>query len=157
MSLKIFSVPKDVVYCEATTADYFPEHHRALSPKNVPKLLDRYVEDAYEQVLAAVKRADNTATPLIPFLIPPAFNAAATTLFGKTFPAEKAFPGFTKFNSKFHLLVAGLPRFLVADAFNAWNEVIQLIGKHVDKVKDTDNVTEIIDMTIGVCRRAGWV
>ena len=134
---------------------YLPLHHLAFSPKNVGSLLARYTEYASECILRAVHKYDDIQTPLLPFLILPAYSSAALTLFGRSFDAEKSYEPFRRFDDYFHVMAAGVPRFMIPGAYHALNQVGKMFedylrGEHHD-------CSDFIQLLESGAKDAGWV
>lgn len=94
-----------------------PAHSRALGSQEIQPILKNYARHAFTCLMGALNKFDGRSTPLNPFLIPFAYEAAAYAFFGSSFPAKQTYSRFIKFDRNFTYMAAGLPRFLFRKNF----------------------------------------
>lgn len=155
-SIDIFGVPSDI-YDSEIRYSYGEAQHRALLPQSVRPMLRQYTEQAHKLFLEAIDRADGTSVNLSSFLIPPTYCSAATTMFGKQFPAEKSMPFFQIFDKDFPLMAAGLPRIVTRQARQAWEKLIDILEEYMETVEHEQDSPEILRNPIHFAREGKWV
>lgn len=155
MSKDIFGLTAEAVYSSHMSEVFLPTHHRALSPQNIMSLLERYAEHARECVLNAINKLDGQSSPLVPFVVPPAYCAASYAFFGRAFDAEKSYKPFRQFDKQFHLMAAGVPRYMLPGASRAWDKVVGMFEQYLEVPhEDCSDLISLLEMD---ARDAGWV
>jgi hypothetical protein len=91
ISNKIFGISHAATYSSYMAEGYLPMHHRALSPQNIVEVLERYAQHAREHVLNAVDKLDGKGSPLVQFVVPPAYYSACRAVFGRAFDAGQSY------------------------------------------------------------------
>jgi hypothetical protein len=134
---------------------FFPAHHRYLSPQQIKPLLKSYAMHAHEAILESQDKFVGNSTPFIPFIIPIAYKAAAYAFFGRSFPVEKSYKPYKDFESVFHLRMAGVPDFLLKKGIKAWEDIIQMIEDYL-KVAHDDSF-ELVQMLEREAKAEGFV
>jgi hypothetical protein len=141
------------------SGDYFAVHHRLLSPKAVPAILESYTAHAYYALKAIMldvpKRTGRVR--LKNLLLPPAYQTAARAFFGSKYNALDAFGAFQEFDKMFPLLVAGAPNFVVGRARQAWEQVLDSVEKYITTPGSLDDASELITTTISDWKSHGFV
>lgn len=155
-SVDIFGVPSDI-YDSAIRRSYGEAQHRSLLPQCVRPMLRQYTEQAHKLFLEDIDRADGTSVDLSSFLIPPTYCSAATTMFGKQFPAEKSMPLFQTFDKDFPLMAAGLPRIVTRQARQAWDKLVVILKEYMEAVEHEQDIPEILRNPIHFAREGKWV
>ncbi|OCH85566.1 cytochrome P450 [Obba rivulosa] len=147
-----YALPPDMV------AHYFPAHHRVLAPNSVPDMLKHYTRQAHHFVTEAIASHSGRKIPLADFIVPAAYNATAKALFGHSFPADKTFDGFKRFDAAFPLMVADAPGFMFAKARRAWANVIDVLESYVEELERTEDidVPPLARLTLDTKQQAGW-
>jgi hypothetical protein len=115
---------------------FFPAHHRYMSPQEIKPLLKNYGKHAYDSLMEARDKFDGANALLIPFIIPPAYDAAAYAFFGRSFPAKETYEPFKSFDGIFHLKLAGIPEFFLKKNFQDWYKVQNLIEDYLKTPHD---------------------
>ncbi|KAF8579492.1 cytochrome P450 [Ramaria rubella] len=150
----IFGLSHEATHSSFLLNEYLPMHHRGLSPKNMAGLLHRYTQYAHEFVLKTLEKYDGSRTSLVPFMVPPAYSSAAGALFGRAFDAEKSYKPFRTFDDQFHIMLAGVPRFLMPGTHRAWDQVIKQFEQYL-KTPHEDS-SELMLLIEAGARDAGW-
>ncbi|KAL6307722.1 cytochrome P450 [Sparassis latifolia] len=158
MNEYLFSIPTAANRGPHMLGHWFPAQHRLLSPNAVPQILRAYTREAYDALMKAIEIHDGCATLLFPFIIPSAYDSSAKAFFGHTFPTERTFAPFNKFNDSFHLIAAGAPRFLVASSRRAWWNVVDIFTEYLEqleKLQDED-LAPIVRLAMDIRREGEW-
>ncbi len=135
-----------------------PELHHTLLPSNLKPMVSVYLTSVYDTLLSMVASMDGTSGPLKTFIIPPAYRAACHAGFGLDFPAEKSYPFFKVFDENFHLLVAGLPKFLLSKTWKAWDNLVDLLEVYVNQQEEAgEDMTPFVMVALDGQGRGEWV
>ncbi|KAJ7771931.1 cytochrome P450 [Mycena maculata] len=155
ISETVFQIP--IPQMTRVVDHYYPDHHRLLSPKSIGPILDRYAQYAFEDLTPKIASMNGKAVNLFDLLIPPAFTAASAAFFGRELPAQELYSDFAEFNDAFHLITAGIPRWMMPAPHRAWDKVIAAVEEYYKgvKEKDLDEVPELVRLTIETCTPAG--
>lgn len=155
MTEHVFGVSHEATYSPFTIDEYLPMHHRAFSSQNVVGVLERYAEYAHEFVVRAVDKLDGGCSPLVPFIVPPAYYSASRAMFGQAFDAEKSYKPFRTFDDQFHLMLAGVPKFMLPRPHRAWDQVGKLFEQYLETPHE--DCFEAISQFETGAKDAGWV
>ncbi|TCD68673.1 Cholesterol 7-alpha-monooxygenase [Steccherinum ochraceum] len=155
-SINAFSIPPHVVTMPQMTEDYYPAHHRVNAPKNIGSILTRYATYTFRHLRAKSLNFDGASGSLNSLMIMPAYVSAAHAFFSERFPAEKTYADFAKFNDAFHVIAAGLPKFMTAEPRKAWERVADVIEVYVKDEREKGEMTELVEATLNVGDSAGW-
>ncbi|TBU63815.1 cytochrome P450 [Dichomitus squalens] len=136
--------------------NYMPALHHILLPANIKSMTSTYLQSAHDTLVGAISSLDGASGPLKTIIIPPAYRAAAHAGFGPDFPAEKTWKGFTTFDESFHMINAGLPRFLFRKQFKAWEGVTDIIQAYLEEKKDEVHELSPFLQAALDGRQAGW-
>lgn len=134
---------------------FLPFHHRALSPQNITGLLQCYAEYAHKYIWEAINKMDGQSSPLVPFVLPPAYYSAGYAFFGRAFNAEKSYEPFKIFDNQFHLFAAGVPKFLMPGPRASWNQIGEIFEQYLESPHE--DCCELISGMIRGARDANWV
>ncbi|KAI0756862.1 cytochrome P450 [Daedaleopsis nitida] len=131
MGESIFAIRKALHEDPYMVETYMPGLHRLLLPNNLKPMVSQYLTSAHDLLLSMITSMNGASGPLKSFIIPPAYRAACEAGFGTKFPSAKSYPFFKDFDDNFHLLGAGLPKFLFSKPIKAWHNLIDLIEAYV--------------------------
>lgn len=159
MSAGVFAVPNNVVYTPYTTEVYFHTHHRLLSPKVVPAILQSYTGYACEALISSLQDVPKRSgrIRLKNLLLPSAYVSGARALFGSKFNALDYFGAFQEFDQMFPLLTAGAPGFIVGRARKAWEQVVDSIEEHIKTPGNLEDAAEVVSATVSDWKDQGFV
>ena len=136
--------------------NYMPALHHVLLPSNIGWMTSTYLQSAHDTLVGVISSLDGASGPLKTIIIPPAYRAAAHAGFGPDFPAEKTWNGFKTFDESFHIINAGVPRFLVRKPLKAWEEVIDIVQEYLEENKDdVEELSPFLKVALEG-RQAGW-
>jgi len=158
ISENVFQIPMSIVSSSNITEQYYPDHHRLLSPKNIGPILDRYAQYAFGDLNERIHSLNGSTVPLFELLIPPAYSAASSAFFGCDFPAKETYDDFATFNDAFHLLSAGVPRWMLPTPHRAWDNVITAFEDYLKGLKDKnpDDLTELVRLNMETSARGDY-
>jgi hypothetical protein len=156
MSMKSFSTSKSATYSDAMVGS-FDGFHKMLSPKEIPVLVEGYIglmRDIFHDFQTRLPK-DGRKSGLKEFILPQAYDAAARTFYGKTFPALSTFADFQTFDDMFALYVADAPNFVVRKGRVAWDNIVNVIGKHLDS--PNPGLCALLSEGDALYKSSGWV
>lgn len=158
ISENVFQIPMSIVMSPNITSQYYPDHHRLLAPKNIGPILDLYSRYAFEDLSSRIQSLNGSSTPLFQLLIPPAYSAASAAFFGREFPAGDAYEDFATFNDAFHLIGAGVPRWMLPTPYKAWDRVISRFEAYLGTLKDKnpEDLPELVRLTMETSARGEY-
>ncbi|KAK0443199.1 cytochrome P450 [Armillaria borealis] len=156
MSKTVFEISHEAAYSAFMQQEYFPMHHRLLSQTAIPVLLSRYAKLAEKSIIESLTtRTAKGKALLSEFILSASYDAAACAFFGTKFPVKETYPAFRVFDNKFHLIAGEMPYFLVKDARKAWEGVVDVIDKYIERGPYED-AYELIDWLSTHAEGAGW-
>ncbi len=158
MGEQAFAVRKAIVGESYMLNHYMPELHHMLLPSNLKPMTSIYLTSVYDTLLSMVASMDGASGPLKTFIIPPAYRAACHAGFGLDFPAEESYPFFKVFDENFHLVGAGLPKFLLSKTWKAWDNLIDLLEAYVNQQEEAgEDMTPFVMAALEGQGRGEWV
>lgn len=160
MHEQIFQLSKEVSYSEELTASFFPAHHRALVPRNIRGLLCSYAGHSQNELDLRIIElgGQSQRTSLAEFITPTAYCTIAKALFGASYPAEHTMPEFTGFDSVFHMIIAGIPLWMMPTARRSWDELIAMCSTYLQDLRQRrGGSTDYMDVLLNEGDKNGWV
>ena len=136
--------------------DMFKIHHKELSPKSIVEIHRRYGKFAYEGIYEALEKiGENQPTQLGAFLKPVAYDAASYAFFGEEFDSRETYEPFVRFDSKVHLLQAGIPAFVFRDAIAGRELIVDSLVKYLNKPHS--DCSQFVVSVEELAKMANWV
>ncbi len=137
---------------------YMGQLHNFMLPSNIHPLVEAYTASAHDSLLSMISSMDGASGALKTFIIPSAYRAACHAAFGRNFPAEKSYPFFKTFDDDFHLIGAGLPKFLLSKPLKAWDELVDVIENYVkEQDEKREDLSQFLAAGLDGYRRGEWV
>lgn len=131
MSVDVFDISHEATYSQGMLSS-FEVHHKYLSPKEVPRLLQAYAGHIHSELGNEIGRLSQTGkTSLKDLLLPAAYNSACKAFLGQNFPAEKTFRDFQTYDETLPLFFAKAPGFVLRKARTAWTNIQNAIAEHI--------------------------
>ncbi|RPD82424.1 cytochrome P450 [Lentinus tigrinus ALCF2SS1-7] len=131
MGYKVFQLREHISSGPYMVDSYMGQLHNLLLPSSLHPMVEAYTSSAHDSLLSMISSMDGASGALKTFIIPSAYRAACVAGFGPEFPAEKSYPFFKAFDDDFHLLGAGLPKFLLSKPLKAWDRLLDLFESYI--------------------------
>ena len=158
MGHKIFQLREHISGAPYMVDSYMGKMHNLLLPSNLRPMVQTYVTSAHDSLLSMISSMDGASGALKTFIIPPAYRAACHAGFGLEFPADKSYPFFQAFDDDFHLLGAGLPKFLLSKPLKAWDQLVDLFEAFIKKQNEKgEELNEFLVVGLDGYRIGEWV
>ncbi|TFK94414.1 cytochrome P450 [Polyporus arcularius HHB13444] len=157
MGYKVFQLREHISSAPYMVDTYMGQLHNLLLPSNIHPIVEAYTASAHDSLLSMISSMDGASGALKTFIIPSAYRAACHAGFGRDFPAEKSYPFFKAFDDDFHLIGAGLPKFLLSKPLKAWDELVDVIENYVkEQDEKREDLNQFLAAGLDGYRRGEW-
>lgn len=158
MGHKVFQLREHISRAPYMVDEYMGQLHNLLLPSNLHPMVEAYVASAHDNLLSMISSMDGASGALKTFIISPAYRSACYAGFGPDFPADKSYPFFKAFDDDFHLLGAGLPKFLLSKPLKAWDQLLDVFESFVKQQNEKgEDLNEFLVAGLDGYRRGEWV
>ena len=113
-----------------------PNQHKHLSPTGIAPVIESYSRIVWDALEKEGSRVKGASTPLLDFALPVIYQASAYAFFGRSCPTTETYEPFRDFDRKFHLALAGVPRFFLGEHAKGLATLQKLFEVYMDGPHD---------------------